>query len=134
MRTLYRAILWLYPAEYKAAFATEMWGTFEQARADSKNRGILHFALFTLRELLGLLRGLFAQRIANVTAHDAYVTARSASSHEVGASTDIGDIQRHIDFLIRSMEYAIAHHDFPKARYYSVEERMARARLQTLLG
>ncbi len=134
MRTLYEAVLRLYPAKFRAVFASEMIGVFEQAAADHKKMGMLAFLRFLVCEFAGLLKGLFAQHLAKVAAKDAYITSRCALQPKTGLPSDIFETQRHLEHLIRSMEFAIAHHDFPKARYYSHEERITRARLEQLMS
>jgi hypothetical protein len=133
MQRTYRAILSLYPAEYRAIFAPEMVKVFEQAKADAKKQGVLSFALFAACELGGLLRGLVSERIRKSIAQEAYITSRCECRQDTEAPAEIVDVQRHLEHLIRAMEFAIAHHDFPKARFYSNEERNTRALLQRLL-
>ena len=132
MQRAYRAILGLYPPEYRATFAPEMVEVFEQAKADAKKRGFVSFVLFAASELGGLLRGLVSERIRKSMAQEAYITSRSKCRQGTDASAEIKDVQRHLEHLIRAMEFAIAHHDFPKARFYSNEERNTRALLQRL--
>jgi hypothetical protein len=134
VRRIYEAILRLYPAEYKAAFASEMISVFEQAAADHKKAGTLTFSWFSACELAGLLKGLLAQHLAKLAARDSYITERCALQQNTGLRDDIAEAQRHLEHLLSSMEFAIAHHDFPKARYYSDEERIARTRLEQLMS
>src|SRR4051812_21071848 len=132
MQSVYRAILWLYPAEYRATFADEMIEAFEQAKADSRKRGMLHLLAFAICELAGLVKGLFTERAVKLAAPEAYISSRSAPRQNTDVPVEIHDVQRHLEHLIRSMEHAIAYHDFPKARLYSNEERTTRALLQRL--
>jgi hypothetical protein len=126
MRRLYQFILKFYPAEYRAAFAAEVLATFDQAIADSRQRGrVLRFATW---ELLGLLTGLLTEWAAKRARGPRYLAAPDSPLPE-----EIIDIHEHIQELIRNMEFAIAHHDFPNARRYSDEERIARARLNELI-
>ena len=133
MQRFYRAILGLYPAEYRSAFTTEMVEAFQEASASFRKRGLLEWIWFATREFAGLLKGAVAEHIAKWNTQDAYLTSRSASRPDSDEfPVEIVDIQRRLEHLIRSMEFAIAHHDFPKARFYSNEERIARALLQRL--
>ncbi len=133
MQLFYRAILRLYPAEYRAVFAPEMLATFDQAAMDSRKRGVLHFVSFATREFAGLLKGLFAEQMAKWAAQEAYITSRSSSTDSTQLPAEIVEVQSRLAHLLRGMEFAIAHHDFPKARFYSNEERVTRAMLERLM-
>ena len=132
MRGLYRIILSFYPAEYRAAFASEMIEVFDQVAADTRKRGVLKFISFLVSEFGGLAKGLVSERAAKWAAGEAYVTSRCAPRQDSEFPTEIAEAQRRLEFVLRSMEFAIAHHDFPKARFYSNEEYAARALLQRL--
>lgn len=43
------------------------------------------------------------------------------------------EAQRRVQMLVSRIEFAIAHHDFPKARLYCEEERVARLCMERLL-
>jgi hypothetical protein len=132
MKRCYQAILRMYPAEYRAAFAPEMLSTFQQATEDRRHRGILIRFAFAASELAGLLRGLVSERITKWNEQDAYITERCASLPQSDLPAEVADVQHRLQQLIRSMEFAIAHHDFPKARQCSDEERITRAELRKL--
>ena len=134
MQLLYRTLLYLYPAEYKAAFGLEMIDSFEQARRASREQGLLNFVQFTTCEVSGLIKGLFLERIAKVAAGDGYLLPRCDPQRSTEAPEDLTAIQQRLEDLIRCMELATAHHDSPSARFYSLEERAFRVRLQRLLG
>jgi hypothetical protein len=134
MRRLYRIILKVYPAEYRNAFGAEMIGVFDQARADARKRGALRFVLFMISEFSGLLKGLLREFAAKWASGEAYVTFRSTSRQLSEIPAEVIEVERHLEHVLRSMEFAIAHHDFPKARFYSNEEYAARARLERLRG
>jgi hypothetical protein len=42
-------------------------------------------------------------------------------------------VQTCLERALASMEFAIVHHDFPKARFYSDQERVTRAQLRRLI-
>lgn len=128
MHRLYQFILKFYPAAYQAAFTAEMLATFDQAAAVSHQRGRAAFLRFSVRELFGLFSGLLSEWTAKRARGPHYLAAQNSTLPE-----EIVDIQKHIQELIRSMEFAIAHHDFPNARRYSDEECIARARLNELI-
>lgn len=133
MQGLYRAILSLYPAEYQAVFAPEMIAVFKQTSIDLKRKGILTFILFAISECMGLLKGVVVEHTARWSTPDTYITPRCTSWEDLGNQTETVAGERRLEQLIRSMEFAIAHHDFPKARFYSNEERTARALLEQLV-
>jgi hypothetical protein len=55
MIRLYRWLLFLHPADYRAIFAAEMSKVFDEARAEAWNRGAWARLAFCLRELTGLV-------------------------------------------------------------------------------
>ena len=133
MRWIYQTVLRLYPAEYHVAFAQEMLETFEQASKDCRERGRVARASFAVRELSGLLRGMFSEWKAKRKDQEAYMTAGCSSRRHADVPPDVAKLQNLLGRIIRCMESAIARHDFPKARFYAQAERMTRARLQALV-
>jgi hypothetical protein len=61
MLFLYRCLLYLYPANYRAEFGDEMNATFRAASEDAG--GLLERAMFLIRELSGLLSGALQERL-----------------------------------------------------------------------
>jgi hypothetical protein len=133
MRNFYKAVLRLYPPEYQAAFAPEMLQTLEQAASDRRVRGHVAFLTFAVCELTGILTGLFSEWLAKWTAREGYVTWRCSPRSASDLPAEVVEIQDRLQRALASMQFAIAHHDFPKARFYSNEERATRALLQRLL-
>jgi hypothetical protein len=133
MRQAYRAILRLYPAEHRSMFAPEMMETFDEAAADWRKRGSAAYICFSACELTGLLSGLITEWISKWTARDSYITSRCLSKQESNQPTEIVEIEKRLQRLIGCMEFAIANHDFPKARLYSDEERIVRAQLHRVM-
>ncbi|MDP9050700.1 MAG: hypothetical protein M3O31_08260 [Acidobacteriota bacterium] len=72
MQKVYRAILRLYPAKYRAAFALEMMEVFDQASRDFRKRGLLNLVWFATCELIGLVKALVSEHAANWAAQEAY--------------------------------------------------------------
>jgi hypothetical protein len=77
---------------------------------------------FTLAEVMGLLTGAGAEWVARLT-------SRPLSPRLVHPLDEVAEAQRHIDFILRSMDYAIANHQFAKARCLFEAERRAREKL-----
>jgi hypothetical protein len=116
MKRAYLILLGFYPAEYRALFEGEMLALFEEAAAEQRGRAA--FFGFCIRELAGLVWGGCFEWIAKWGRPDRYLDLVPPGADR-------------IRFFIRRMEYAIAHHQFEKARYYAGEERRERDRLQT---
>jgi hypothetical protein len=57
MRRAYRALLRLYPREYRVQFAEEMLAVFTRAAEERRAQGWLPFAKFAVNECAGLLSG-----------------------------------------------------------------------------
>ena len=127
MRKLYRAILSLYPMEYRSMFAQEMVEVFDHAAMAAEEQGLLSLLRFAACELAGLLNGLFSERVTRWRDRERYIASRCLSRPDTGFPSEIADVQNRLEHLLRSMEFAIAYHDFPGARYYSNEERGTRA-------
>lgn len=134
MRRAYTALLRLYPAEHRDVFAAEMLDTFDRAHADWRRRGTLAFLCFAGWELTGLLQGLITEWMAKRSAGHNYVSTCSRLKGECDLPEDAAGMRKHVERLVRNMEFAIAHHDFPKARFYSEQERVARERLERLVN
>jgi hypothetical protein len=134
MRNLYTTILRLYPREYRAAFASEMLQTLEEAISGHRTRGRVAFLSFAVCELTGILTGLVSEWLAKWTAREGYVTSRCSQGNVSDLPMEVVEVQQRLDRALASMVFAIAHHDFPKARFYSNEERVTRAVLQRLLN
>jgi hypothetical protein len=75
LESLYRELLKLYPAEYRAVFAEEMLCVFHELLEDNGRRELAVVFGFALRETTGLLRGVSTEWNAKLAA-DAYRSAR----------------------------------------------------------
>jgi hypothetical protein len=133
MRGAYEFILCFYPAEYRASFGPEMLHVFDRAAGRPRKQGRMAALRFAGREFAGLLAGVPAQWIVKAAARSGYVTSQCAPQHESGMPLEIVETRKQIQQLIRRMEFAIAHHDFPNARRYSYEEGEAREHLNQLI-
>jgi hypothetical protein len=153
MGQVYRTLLRLYPSDYRALFALEMQNAFERAAEERRLLGGAVFVRFLLGEFIGLLSGVGAEWIAKLTA-DSSVRGRclpdlrmmrppgisrdlsfagACQGHGQGSLQDeVLAAQARVSMLIQHMVHAIANHDFPGARRYSYEERLARDELRRL--
>jgi hypothetical protein len=57
MLRLYHGLLYFYPAAYRQEFGEEMQGVFLQAQAEGSRAPLLRRAIFSAREISGLLSG-----------------------------------------------------------------------------
>jgi hypothetical protein len=131
MRQEWIALLGLYPVEYRMVFGPEIVDTLQQGAMDARRRGALAFTRFAAAELTGLLRGAVAEWSTKWSAGRDYLSFVAAEQQS--PPTEVHEAERQLERLIRSMEFAIASHDFPKARFYSNQERMMREQLQRLM-
>ena len=76
------------------------------------------------------------ERVANRTTHFAIHAGDQPEENQKGQdmapAEKLAQIQKRIDFLVESMERAIANHEFEKARVFSNEERKERENLRSL--
>ena len=146
---VYRTLLLLYPGDYRTWFGREMQSTFERAAEEHRVLGRAVFMRFLAGEFIGLLSGAGAEWMAKM------MTARSVrerslpdltrppgvsrelrlaencAGHGKGPLPDeVAVAQARVRMLVERMVHAIAHHDFPGARRYSDEERVARDELR----
>lgn len=64
MKQAYAALLWLYPASYRALFAREMVAVFEEARCERRPQGRAGYGLFLFAEFTSLGRGAGSEWLA----------------------------------------------------------------------
>jgi hypothetical protein len=125
MRQIYRALLRLYPGDYRSAFSSEMLATFDKV-AEERLRTGLASARFALPELSGLLLGAAVEWMAK------FGSTRTVRSEALDLPDEVMEAQDRVSFLVTRIEYAIAHHDFSAARSYCNEESRERENLQIL--
>jgi hypothetical protein len=128
---IYRSLLALYPKDQREQFGAEMEAVFGQAAEEHRNRGAAVCVWFAMRELVGLVAGAAAARFERV-AHRP--PAGRAITEPLVLPDDVREIERIARVSIDRMVYAISHHQFVEARFYSLLERKARARLDELGG
>jgi hypothetical protein len=123
-------MLRLYPARYRQEFGPEIVDTITQGASEACSQGPAAYAAFCVDEWAGLLLGAVREWTTKWTARDVYQIPVCGKEEETEATV----LRRRIQQLIRSMEFAIANHDFPRARSYSNQERITSAQLQRLLS
>lgn len=129
---VYRTMLKLYPAEFQAMFAAEMREVFTEA-SEAQGKGLFSARLpYATAQCFGLLKGALREYMAKWASADRYLQ-RSCTWRDVRDLQDEAELRQYIDGLVGSMTLAIARHNFSQARFYSGEERTARAHLERLL-
>ena len=149
----YRTLLRFYPSDYTALFAAEMARAFQRAAEEQRARGRGVIVRFALRELIGLVVGAAAEWAAKLTTDRSirgrclpdlrmmrptgvpqalWFAGASAAAGNSSLPRELAEAQNRTDFLVNCMVYAISHHQFEKARFYSNEERKARENLRRL--
>jgi hypothetical protein len=76
MLTLYRKMLRLYPAEYRAEFGEEMAAVFCELRDENAKKRAVSRAGFWVRETAGLVSGALAERLRSLGAEAALAFPR----------------------------------------------------------
>ena len=64
MQTLFRSLLYLYPAAFSREFGSEMMWVFSQSWRDACRQGFWPRALFLSREIVGVLLGASRERFS----------------------------------------------------------------------
>lgn len=153
MPRVYRMLLRLYPADYRAMFAAEMFSAFERAAEDRRLSGRPGLVHFVLAELVSLAIRAGTEWIAKLTTGNAvrgrtlpdlrmmrppgvprelWFAGACMGGGQPSLPDEVMEAQRRITALINRTVYAIANHDFPGARTYCREEREARENLRRL--
>ncbi len=128
MRRIFGWFLNLYPREHNEIFGDEMLAVLDATAA--KLRGVA-FARFVIAEIAGLLFGAGAEWAQRFSGAGGYVRQQTAAG---SISPDpVVQARLRIAVNLRRMEYAIAHHDFARARRYADEDLRERELLRRLL-
>ena len=69
-KSVYRALLSLYPWDYATAFSEDMEMAFEEACEEQERRGRWHFVRFATSELSSLVWGLGKEWLAKLTTEE----------------------------------------------------------------
>jgi len=147
----YRALLRLFPEDYRLFFEDEMLDAFGRASQEQRARGAMAYCRFVCTELAGLVLSAPLEWIAKATTSGS-IRARSlpdlrlmrpagvprelwfasAKAPCSAVPNEIAEAEKRVEFCLRRMEHAIATHDFPGARFYSNEDLKARENLRQL--
>jgi hypothetical protein len=69
-RSVYQALVRLYPWDYATAFSADMTTAFDQACEEQRRRGRWHFVRFATSELAGLIWGAGREWLAKLTTEE----------------------------------------------------------------
>lgn len=120
-RNIYRILLFLYPAEFRRRFATEMLFVFEQrANEHPTDRGSAPVA-FLLTEFSGIMKGAYIMWFARILGVNRKSLSQEARTSSFEPLT-VAEATRQRGAAIEKMVASIATHDFSSARQYSYEE------------
>jgi hypothetical protein len=128
---IYRFLLGLYPRDQREQFGAEMEAVFREASEEQRGRGAVACFRFAVVEFSGLLSGAVAAHFGSVARRP---PGGPAITEPLVLPDDVREVERIVAVSVDRMVYAIAHHQFVEARFYSLVERRARARLDELRG
>jgi hypothetical protein len=132
MKRIYGIFLSLYPREYRDLFGPEVLNVFAQAAEEHRARGLGVWAWFMVSELSGAVISAGSHWFDRFSARRQSVTPELAGATRTGLFNAVQEAQNRVNFNLRRMEHAIAHHDFVAARAYSIEDLKAREDLRQL--
>jgi hypothetical protein len=124
MLHVYRALLRLYPREYRDNFAPEMTAVFERMAGEHRSADALARLRFAAREIAGVIVGAAEAWVRSLSGRRLCSAARRDAQSETAAA------EARIRTLVNRIEHAIATHDFETARSCSREELRERERLR----
>lgn len=134
MIAVYRMLLRLYPKAFRSAFAEEILATQSRIESDRANHRLLHRALFRVREISGLLKGIFVEwlQLARPLTDIPAVPSVSSSVIRPSVVDEIAKAEEAVRFHLAKTIDCIAHHQFEGARLHAREEDRARQHLSRL--
>ncbi len=131
MTRAYGLLLCLYPENFRKTFAAEMTAVFEQSAREQRRLGRPAFVRFLIAEAAGLVRGSAIQWTSALSRSDEHPGGLTAAA-ESSLPEEVVAAQRRIQYNLRGMEHAIAHHQFERARFFSAADEKERENLRSL--
>jgi hypothetical protein len=133
MGTLFRVLLYLYPRRHRELLGAEMQAVFEQGAQEHRLLGPSQYLRFVLLELGGLLLHAAIAQFANAT-HRGYLENQihGTSAPAQDLPHEVIEAQNRVAANLNQLLFAISHHQFVQARFYSNEERKARENLRQM--
>lgn len=133
MTRIYRTLLRLYPRGYREEFGQEILRVFEQAEREHRTRGWGVYGCFLLTEFCGIVTGAARQWVIPRCGNP--METRNVELPDESQSrptSELREAEERVAYSLKSMERAIASHDFTGARVWSFEDLKAREKLRTL--
>jgi hypothetical protein len=132
MGAVFRSLLHLYPQRHREVLGAEMQAVFEQSAQEHRLLGPIAYMRFVLVELGKLVLHAAVAQSANVM-HKGYLENRMPLRSTLPPPEDLPaevlQAQNRVAVNLHQLLFAISHHQFVQARYYSNEERKARENL-----
>jgi hypothetical protein len=131
MGVVFRGLLYLYPQRHRELLGAEMQAVFEQSAQEHRLLGPVPYLRFVLLEVGGLVLQAAIAQFANAT-HRRYL--ENHLNGDLVPPQDLPDevveAQNRVAVNLNQLLFAISHHQFVEARFYSNEERKARENLR----
>jgi hypothetical protein len=131
MGAVFRVLLYLYPQRHRELLGAEMQAVFEQGAREHRLLGPFQYLRFALLEVGGLVLHAANAQFANAT-HTGYLEnqVRRTLAPPQDLPDEVIEAQNRVAVNVNQLLFAISHHQFVQARFYSNEERMARENLR----
>lgn len=135
MGAVFRALLYLYPRWHREVLGAEMQAVFEQSAQEHRLLGPVAYMRFVVVELGVLVLHAAVAQFANLV-HKGYLENQTPLRATLPPPEDLPaevlQAQNLVAANLNQLQFAISHHQFVQARYYSDEERKARENLRQL--
>ena len=132
MTRAYGLLLKLYPKDHRALFEAEMAAVFEEGAEEHHRRGWFSLLRFAFAEAVGLIEDAGAQWLSAPPRSEHADSLAVAGNTRSALPAEIVECQARIQQNLRRMEYAIAHHQFERARFFSTADEKEREHLSRL--
>jgi hypothetical protein len=127
----FRALLLLYPADFRRQFSAEMLCVFEQRAGEPFANGNSATFAFLLWEFFSILKGAYTMWFARMLQINRNHLPSQPTSTNLEPLT-FAEATKQREAAIRNMVSSIARHDFINARRYSEEETRLKNLVQDL--
>lgn len=133
MGAVFRVLLYLYPQRHRELLSAEMQAVFEQGAREHRLLGPFQYLRFVLLEVGGLVLHAAIAQFANAT-HRGYLESQvhGALDPPQDLPDEVIEARNRLAVNLNRLSFAISHHQFVQARFYSNEERKARENLRQM--
>lgn len=130
MDMVFRALLHLYPRRHRELLGPEMQTVFEKNEQEHRLHGSVAYMRFVLAELGGLILHAVIAQFVNLTHRGYLASSPTTSAPPDDLPEEVLQAQNRVAVNLNHLLFAISHHQFVQARFYSNEERKARENLR----